>query len=381
MAFDWWILLAVPIVAVLFVPALLNHLVATLLRLLKREPLEHDLSARSVLTAVATFIGVWLAFGLHTLLLARAVAGDAPHPDLATAAMTGYALSVSLGMLTIVLPAGLGAREGLLTLILSTAIPAPAAAAVAIVSRFIVTLIDVVAALAGWLYARSHHLIGERRASEVDPVAPRAVEDVREHPSTALDRAERADVVLVTGQQHPIQAQLTGASEREGQGRGGVPPPAVRRSDAVADVPAPGPEQLGVDGVTHRDEPHDVVAVGEPVVVTVHVPVGERARGVRIEPDHLEQRLERPPVGAEPGDLPVSRAVARAVTEVSDAGEPRLVAVGRRDGRGSASHASNHVRTGLHPAVSAPSAPSAPSGQWSLRSSTKTGICRSVFTW
>ncbi|MEO7754407.1 MAG: lysylphosphatidylglycerol synthase domain-containing protein [Terracoccus sp.] len=170
--FDWWILLAVPLVAVLLVPRLLNLLVATLLRLLKREPLERELSTRAVLTAVVTFVAVWLAFGLHTLLLARAVAGDAPHPDLATAAMTGYALSVSLGMLTIILPAGLGAREGLLTLILSTAIPAPAAAAVAIVSRFIVTLVDVLAALVGWLYARSHHLIGERRAGQDDQLDP-----------------------------------------------------------------------------------------------------------------------------------------------------------------------------------------------------------------
>jgi uncharacterized membrane protein YbhN (UPF0104 family) len=79
--------------------------------------------------------------------------------------MTGYALSVSLGMLTVVLPAGLGAREGLLTLVLATAIPTPAAAAVAIMSRFIVTVVDVVCAGGGWLYARSHHLVSERQAA------------------------------------------------------------------------------------------------------------------------------------------------------------------------------------------------------------------------
>jgi hypothetical protein len=161
--FAWWLLLAVPIVVVLLVPRLLNVAIVTMLRLIRRDPLEHDLSARAVLRAVALFILVWLCFGVHTLLLARAIAGDEPHPDLTTAALTGYALSVSLGMLLIILPAGLGAREGLLTLILSTAIPTPAAAAVAIMSRFIVTVVDVLAALAGWLYARSHHLVGERR--------------------------------------------------------------------------------------------------------------------------------------------------------------------------------------------------------------------------
>jgi uncharacterized membrane protein YbhN (UPF0104 family) len=164
--FDWWLLLGIPILVVLCVPRLLNAIIDRMLRTLKREPLEHELSAGAVLRAVVIFILVWVAFGVHTLLLARAVAGDAPHPDLTAAAMTGYALSVSLGMLTIVLPAGLGAREGLLTLILSTAMPTPAAAAVAIMSRFIVTIVDVLAALGGWLYARSHHLISERHAAE-----------------------------------------------------------------------------------------------------------------------------------------------------------------------------------------------------------------------
>ncbi|TQM63868.1 lysylphosphatidylglycerol synthase domain-containing protein [Humibacillus xanthopallidus] len=158
-AFSWWVLLAIPLVVVLCWPRLLNAIIALMLRTLRREPLEHDLSGRAVLASVGIFVLVWIAFGVHTLLLAQAVAGDAPHPDLTRAAMCGYALSVSLGMLTIVLPAGLGAREGLLTIILSVAIPPPAAAAVAIVSRFIVTIIDVLAALGGWLYARRHHLV------------------------------------------------------------------------------------------------------------------------------------------------------------------------------------------------------------------------------
>ena len=162
--FPWWTLVAVPVVAVLLMPALLNRLVGLLLRVLRREPLEHDLSARAIVTAFVTYVVVWLAFGVHTLLLARAVA--APSGDLTTASLTGYALSVSLGMLLVVLPAGLGAREGLLTLILSAVMPVPAAGAVAIVSRFIVTIVDVLAAAAGWLYARAQHLLDTRAAAE-----------------------------------------------------------------------------------------------------------------------------------------------------------------------------------------------------------------------
>lgn len=160
----WWTLLAVPIALVLLVPRLLNAVIATMLRVLRREPLEHELSARAVLQVVGLYVVVWVFFGMHTLLLARAVTAGQGVADLTVVSVTGYALSVSLGMVVVVLPAGLGAREGLLTLILSTAMPTGAAAAVAIVSRFVVTLIDVTAALGGWLYARSHHLVSERRA-------------------------------------------------------------------------------------------------------------------------------------------------------------------------------------------------------------------------
>jgi uncharacterized membrane protein YbhN (UPF0104 family) len=166
--FDWWLLLGIPLLVLLCVPRLLNAVIARLLRAMRRPALEHELSTGAVLRAVGIFIAVWLCFGLHTLLLALAVtSGGAPHPDLTTASMTGYALSVSLGMLTVVLPAGIGAREGLLTVILSTAMPTSAAAAVAIMSRFIVTIVDVLAALGGWLYARSHHLVSERRGRAV----------------------------------------------------------------------------------------------------------------------------------------------------------------------------------------------------------------------
>lgn len=167
--FDWWTLLALPVVAVLLVPKILNRMVAVALRLLRREPLGHELSGTAVLKAVGIYVLVWVAFGVHTFLLAHAVGGPAPHPHLWLAAVTGYALSVSLGMLTVILPAGLGAREGLLTLVLATAIPTAAAGAVAIVSRFIVTLVDIVCALFGWLYARQHNLLVDRRTEELAP--------------------------------------------------------------------------------------------------------------------------------------------------------------------------------------------------------------------
>ncbi len=158
-----WVLLAVPVLAALCWPPVLNRLVGLGLRTLRREPLEHELSARAVLLTVGLYVLAWLCFGAHILVLARAIA-DPGAPGLTVAALTGYALAGSLGMLTVILPAGLGAREGILTLVLASAMPLSAGTAVAIVSRFVITLVDVGAALAGWAYARTHHLLAARRA-------------------------------------------------------------------------------------------------------------------------------------------------------------------------------------------------------------------------
>ncbi len=156
-----WVLLAVPVLLLLCWPPLLNRLIALALRVLRRQALEHELSTRSVLLTVALFVLAWLCFGGHTLVLARAIAGPGA-PGLTVAALTGYALAGSLGMLTVVLPAGLGAREGIMALVLASAMPLSAGTAVAIVSRFVITVVDVLAALAGWAYARRHHLVASR---------------------------------------------------------------------------------------------------------------------------------------------------------------------------------------------------------------------------
>lgn len=169
-----WLLLAVPLFVVLVWPALLNRLIAWGLRILRREPLEDKLSARAVLTTVVLYALAWLLFGVHILVLALAVGGG---PGVTSASLTGYALAGSLGMLTVILPAGLGARDGILAIVLASAMPLSAGTAVALVSRFVVTLVDVLAAAGGWAYARRHHLVASR--AEREHVAE---EPVREEP-------------------------------------------------------------------------------------------------------------------------------------------------------------------------------------------------------
>jgi hypothetical protein len=170
-----WLLLALPVLALLFWPALLNRAIGVGLRVLRQPPLETPLSGRAVLTAVLLYVVAWLCFGVHVLVLAYAVGGGGVGGTLTLASLTGFGLSGALSMLTVILPAGLGAREGLLTLVLASALPVPAATAVAIVSRFVVTVVDVAAAAGGWAYARRHHLVASRAELERDRQASAVV--------------------------------------------------------------------------------------------------------------------------------------------------------------------------------------------------------------
>ncbi len=82
-------------------------------------------------------------------------------------------------MFAVLLPAGVGLREGILVLLLSPLISIPGATAVVVIARFLTILSDVVFALGGWVWARSHHLITTRtdrhrrpRVVEDDPTSP-----------------------------------------------------------------------------------------------------------------------------------------------------------------------------------------------------------------
>jgi len=165
----WWLVLAVPLLALACWPPLLNRAVAVGLRLLRRDPPEHDLSGRAVLTSVGLLLGAWLCFGVHTMVLAAAVSGTGDLGGLALGAGSGYALAASLGMLAVVAPAGVGVREAVLVLLLGTTMTVSSATAVVLLSRLVITLADVLLALLAWLYARSHHLIGRRLRAAAAP--------------------------------------------------------------------------------------------------------------------------------------------------------------------------------------------------------------------
>lgn len=160
----WWgVLLLVAVLLLLLWPPLLNLGIRTALRLLRRPPLEHSLSAAAVALSSVWFTLSWVIGGLSVWVMAHALApDDADVGGLLLVAVSGYLLAAGIGMFSIVVPAGVGVRDGVMVLLLTTQMSLSAATAVVVVARFLTVLGDVVWAAAGWLWARSHHLLPQR---------------------------------------------------------------------------------------------------------------------------------------------------------------------------------------------------------------------------
>ena len=138
-----WVLALLPVGLVLLAPPVLSRLVAVVLRLLRRDPLERPLTWRGTGAALGWALLMWAAYGLHLLLLVR-TQDVAPGPGLVALSTGAYALAWTAGFLVVVAPAGAGVREAALVLALSPVLDRAPALALAVLSRVLMTLGDLV---------------------------------------------------------------------------------------------------------------------------------------------------------------------------------------------------------------------------------------------
>ncbi|SEM80787.1 lysylphosphatidylglycerol synthase domain-containing protein [Nonomuraea pusilla] len=143
----WYLVLLVPVIVVCLHPKVLTWGLNLALRVARREPLESALPGRTVAAAVAWTALGWFVYGLHTWLLSG-------RWDLYVIATGAYAFAWCTGLLTFVVPAGVGVREGALVLVLGPIIGTGPALAAAIVSRVAFTLADATAAGVAFLLGR-----------------------------------------------------------------------------------------------------------------------------------------------------------------------------------------------------------------------------------
>lgn len=141
-----WLLLLVPVLLVLLEPRVVNAVIGYGLRRLKRPPLERPLTRKGMLAALGWALVGWVWYGVHLYFVA-------PQGGLVFA-IGAFALSWCLGIMTFVVPAGAGVREVAMVAVLAPVMESGPAIAVALSSRVVIILGDLLCAGAAGLSAR-----------------------------------------------------------------------------------------------------------------------------------------------------------------------------------------------------------------------------------
>jgi glycosyltransferase 2 family protein len=143
--FGWTLVLVVPLLVLLH-PAVLGRMLDRVLRLAGRPPLGEWTSMRGTAIALGWALASWGCSGLQVFCLTISLGAPRTWHTLALA-VGGYALAWAVGLVVVVAPAGAGAREFALGVLLSPVLDTGAVVVVVLVSRVLFTGADL--ALAG----------------------------------------------------------------------------------------------------------------------------------------------------------------------------------------------------------------------------------------
>jgi uncharacterized membrane protein YbhN (UPF0104 family) len=161
----YWYILLVPVLGLVALsPPVLARLLALAFKLTRRPAADTAIGAGALLTSAAWSLVQWLCFGVHAWLLARGLGGG--HDRLFLLATGAYAVAWVIGFLIVFVPAGAGAREAALVLVLGPSIGNGNALALALVSR--------VLTIAGDLLTTGVAIVSARIYARRRPAGPRA---------------------------------------------------------------------------------------------------------------------------------------------------------------------------------------------------------------
>jgi glycosyltransferase 2 family protein len=136
----WWVLICIPVLLVGLWPTVTKFGIDLALRLVKRPRLDRPLTLGGMGRAVGWTTLAWICYGLHAWLLIGDIAGKSLHILLLSAG--GYALAWAVGFLLIPFPGGIGPRELALIAVLSPVMSQGPALVVALASRVVMTVGD-----------------------------------------------------------------------------------------------------------------------------------------------------------------------------------------------------------------------------------------------
>ncbi|MBN2619942.1 flippase-like domain-containing protein [candidate division WOR-3 bacterium] len=146
-------ILLIIVAATVIHPRILSRLVSLIVRLLHRKPVTISMSYVQMVRVSIFFFGLWLAqiIGFYFLILAIYPADFSMLPTL----MAAYTLSWITGFVVLFAPSGLGVREGVMTLLLSSILTTPLAIAMSFLSRIWFTFFEIVVFFVGLLVRRA----------------------------------------------------------------------------------------------------------------------------------------------------------------------------------------------------------------------------------
>jgi uncharacterized membrane protein YbhN (UPF0104 family) len=144
-------------------PRVLTWLVQRFLKLVRRSPLHEPITWRGIGAVVTWSAVAWVCFGLHLWLLANAQ--SAPGVSGVFRCVGAFAMGLTVGMLAFLSPSGLGVREAVITAALLPYVSPGTALGMALASRMIFTVADLIAAGAAALSGL--HTAGRSRSAEL----------------------------------------------------------------------------------------------------------------------------------------------------------------------------------------------------------------------
>lgn len=142
-----WLLppLGVIILGCLCIPGPMTRGVVLALRLTRRKGLTPAFTSRGLAAATLWSAISWVLLGVHVRILAGALGST--YPNLWALSIGAMAVSVCAGLVVVLAPAGAGVRDVLLIALLAPALSSAAATALALVSRLLFSIADLLVAL------------------------------------------------------------------------------------------------------------------------------------------------------------------------------------------------------------------------------------------
>jgi uncharacterized membrane protein YbhN (UPF0104 family) len=147
-----WAFIAAPFLLACLYPKVLNWGFSRLLRLAKRPPLDHPLGGRAIAISLTWSFVSWICYGGQIWVLVIRV--GAPTGQALPLAIGAFAFAWCAGFLAVLAPAGAGVREVILVAILGPVVGSDPATAIALVSRAVTTVADLVVAGVAAAYLR-----------------------------------------------------------------------------------------------------------------------------------------------------------------------------------------------------------------------------------